>query len=83
MASRRNGDDGIFIAGSRFYCQYYRRGRERLKELPASTNAFQKLYAGPLSLPLMFDQLFADAFLAKLDPTGSKLMWLTYLGGQQ
>jgi hypothetical protein len=29
----------------------------------------------------MFDQLFGDAFLAKLDPTGSKLMWLTYLGG--
>src|SRR5215472_3686208 len=51
------------------------------RNLPASTNAFQKLYAGPLSLPLMFDQLFGDAFLAKLDPTGSKLMWLTYLGG--
>src|SRR5215472_3686209 len=43
MASRRNGDDGIFIAGSRFYCQYYRRGRERLKEFAGLHKRFSKV----------------------------------------
>src|SRR5439155_1217109 len=40
---------------------------------PIPTNAFQRGFAG--------GSLNGDAFVAKLDNTGSKLIYFTYLGG--
>lgn len=42
-------------------------------DLPAGPNAAQPAFAGGEQ----------DVFVAKLDPSGSKLLWLTYLGGSR
>jgi uncharacterized protein (TIGR03437 family) len=45
---------------------------------PTTANAFSKTFHGELDLwPLQF----GDAFVAELDPTGTKLLYSTYLGG--
>jgi uncharacterized protein (TIGR03437 family) len=49
--------------------------------LPVSSGAFQPNYGGYVTLPFLVEMLFGDAFAAKLNPTGSKLDYLTYLGG--
>jgi uncharacterized protein (TIGR03437 family) len=50
---------------------------------PPQTVGFQPRYAGYNSLPFNIAQLFGDAFVAKLDPTGAKLQYFTFLGGSQ
>jgi uncharacterized protein (TIGR03437 family) len=50
---------------------------------PPVTTGFQPRYAGYYSLPFNIAQLFGDAFVAKLDPTGAKLQYFTFLGGSQ
>lgn len=48
------------------------------KDFPVTANAFDASFGGEIDLgPLSF----GDAFVAKLDPTGSKLLYATYLGG--
>jgi len=45
---------------------------------PATAGAFQTSLAGTPSVPFV---PFSDAFAAKLNPTGSAMVWATYLGG--
>jgi uncharacterized protein (TIGR03437 family) len=45
---------------------------------PATAGAFQPTLAGPTSLPFV---PYTDAFVAKLNPTGSAMVWATFLGG--
>ena len=57
----------------------YVAGTTNSTDLPVSTNAFQKTNAGGFSAS---DPIFrADAFLMKLNPSGTSLMFATYLGG--
>lgn len=55
----------VFIAGSTNDPQF-----------PATSGALQTAYAGPDSFSPPF-----DAFIAKLKPDGSGMVWATYLGG--
>lgn len=41
----------------------------------------QPSYVGYRSLPFDIAMLFGDAFAAKLDPTGAKIQYFTYIGG--
>jgi uncharacterized protein (TIGR03437 family) len=75
------GDDGISSMVLDSTGAIYVAGATDTQNLPTTSSAFQKRYAGPFSLPYVFDQLIGDAFVAKLDPTGSNLLFLTYLGG--
>jgi uncharacterized protein (TIGR03437 family) len=47
---------------------------------PVTSGAFQTKLAGPVTFPL--GPLF-DAFVAKLNPTGSAMVWATFLGGSE
>jgi uncharacterized protein (TIGR03437 family) len=47
---------------------------------PATTGAYQTTFAGPASMNPS-QAAPSDAFLAKLNPTGTALLWATYLGG--
>ncbi len=46
---------------------------------PATAGAFQTALAGPAGNP--FEGPPADAFVAKLNPTGTAMVWATFLGG--
>lgn len=77
------GDDcitGIAIDGTG---SVYMTGLTTTTNLPVSTGAFQSTFQGYSILPFLVAQDFGDGFVGKLDPTGSKLMYLTYLGGRQ
>ena len=76
-----SGDDGISSMVLDSTDAIYVAGATDSHTLPVSSSAFQKRFMGPFTLPFIFDQLIGDAFVAKLDPTGSKLLLLSYLGG--
>ncbi len=48
-------------------------------DFPFTAGGFQPAYAGGSVLPLA---IRGDAFVAKLDPTGTKVIYNTYLGGR-
>jgi uncharacterized protein (TIGR03437 family) len=75
------GDDcvsGIAVDGTG---SVYMTGYTSSMFLKTTTNAFQPLYSGYSILPQLIFQLYGDAFVGKLDPTGSTLEYLSYLGG--
>jgi uncharacterized protein (TIGR03437 family) len=59
----------------------YMTGTTSSKFLKTSTGALQPIYSGYSLLPQLTNQLYGDAFVGKMDPTGSTLIYLTYLGG--
>ena len=55
-------------------------GQTVSSNFPTTTNAVSRTFGGEIDLgPLRF----GDAFVSKLDPTGSHLLYSTYLGGSQ
>jgi len=52
----------------------YVTGRTDSSDFPTSPGAYQTTFSGVLSV-------YGDAFVVKLDPTGSALIYSTYLGG--
>jgi uncharacterized protein (TIGR03437 family) len=50
---------------------------------PVSATAAQKTFAGPNTITGERGFVWGDAFAAKLSPSGSSLVWSTYLGGSQ
>jgi uncharacterized protein (TIGR03437 family) len=48
---------------------------------PATSGAYQTTYAGPANPPT-FPPPPADAFVAKLNASGTGMVWASYLGGQ-
>lgn len=58
----------------------YVAGSTSTRNLPTTANVFQSSYQGPPELGTAV-QIFGDAFVAKLNPAGSGLAFLTYLGG--
>ena len=59
----------------------YATGSTSSPNFPVTPGAFQAAYKGPITLPLTIDQLIGDAFALKLNPTGTSLIFSTYLGG--
>lgn len=59
----------------------YMTGTSNTVNLPTTTGAVQTRFGGYYSAPFDIAQDFGDAFAGKLDPTGSKIQYLTYLGG--
>jgi len=50
-------------------------------KFPATAGAYQPVFNGP-STPPVFPAPFSDAFVAKLNPAGSAMVWATYIGGK-
>lgn len=49
-------------------------------DFPTTTSAYQPTFGGGVDRPELFE-MRSDAFLTKLDATGSNLLYSTYLGG--
>jgi uncharacterized protein (TIGR03437 family) len=60
----------------------YLTGSTSTTNLKTSPGALQAGYAGYITLPFFIEQLFGDAFVAKLNSSGSAFLYLTYLGGE-
>ena len=48
---------------------------------PATAGAYQTTFAGPYQPGVTYPLPPTDAFAAKLNPTGTALVWATYIGG--
>ena len=76
------GDDtvsGIAVDGSG---NVYMTGNTSTMNLPTSPGAFQATYGGYITLPFLIEYSFGDAFVGKMNPSGSALLYLSYLGGE-
>lgn len=49
---------------------------------PATAGAYQTTFAGPYQPGVPYPLPPTDAFAAKLNPTGTALVWATYIGGK-
>ena len=78
-----NGDDSINSIAVDGTGSVYMTGSTSSMHLQTTANAFQPLYSGYSLRPVLISQLLGDAFVAKLNPAGSALSYLTYLGGSQ
>jgi uncharacterized protein (TIGR03437 family) len=78
-----NGDDAINSIAVDGTGSVYMTGSTSSMHLQTSANAFQPLYSGYSIRPVLISQLLGDAFVAKLNPAGSALTYLTYLGGNK
>src|ERR1035441_7023779 len=76
------GDDCITGIAVDATGNVYMAGATTTPDLPVTTGAFQPLYHGYDILPFLIAQDFGDGFVGKLDPTGKKLLYLSYLGGR-
>jgi uncharacterized protein (TIGR03437 family) len=56
-------------------------GMTSSRNLPATANAFRRVYQGPGNRGGSA-QILGDGFVAKLNPAGTALTFLTYLGGE-
>lgn len=77
------GDDtvtGIAIDASG---NIYMTGSTSTMDLKTSAGALQSRYAGYTFLPFAIEQLYGDAYVAKINPSSSTPIYLTYLGGGQ
>lgn len=59
----------------------YLAGSTSSLNFPVTANAVQATYAGYVGLPYAIEQLIGDGFVAEVNPTGSALVYSTYLGG--
>ncbi len=75
------GDDCITSIAVDSAGAVYMTGTTTTTNLKTSPGAFQSVFGGYYTLPFTIAMEFGDAFAAKLDPSGSKLNYLTYLGG--
>jgi uncharacterized protein (TIGR03437 family) len=78
-----NGDDCINSIAVDGTGSVYMTGSTSSMHLQTTANAFQPLYSGYSIRPVLISQLLGDAFVAKLNPAGSALAYLTYLGGRE
>ncbi|HXI44542.1 MAG TPA: SBBP repeat-containing protein [Bryobacteraceae bacterium] len=56
----------------------YVTGTTASADFPVTSNAVERTFHGRIDLGPLW---FGDAFAAKIDPSGSRLEWATYLGG--
>jgi len=61
----------------------YITGSTSSQNFPVTSNAVQHSYGGYFSLPFLVEQLVGDAFVTRLNATGTALLYSTYYGGAQ
>jgi uncharacterized protein (TIGR03437 family) len=63
----------------------YLTGSTSSPDFPVTSTAVQPLYGGYLdqSLPYLIEQNIGDAYVTRMNPTGTKLLYSTYLGGSE
>lgn len=79
------GDDCINAIALDSTGAVYLAGSTNSTDLPVTAGAPQSTFSGFQSdaIPYTVEQDIGDAFVGKLDPTGSTLLYLTYLGGSR
>jgi uncharacterized protein (TIGR03437 family) len=75
------GDDCVSAIAVDSSSNVYMTGSTSSANLPATAGAFQPSYKGYFALPFNIEHLYGDAFVAKLNPSGSALVYMSYLGG--
>ncbi|MEO8027348.1 MAG: SBBP repeat-containing protein [Bryobacteraceae bacterium] len=75
------GDDCVSSIAVDSTGAVYMTGFTSTTNLRTSTNAFQPAFAGYVGLPFLIEYSFGDGFVATLNPAGSALVYLSYLGG--
>ncbi|MBZ5610168.1 MAG: SBBP repeat-containing protein [Acidobacteriia bacterium] len=74
------GDDCITAIALDSAGDVYMTGTTTTTNLKTSQGAYQSAFGGYFTLPFGIAMEFGDAFVGKLDPSGSKFLYLTYLG---
>ncbi len=75
------GDDRVAALTTDSTGAVYATGPTSSPNFPITSNAYQRGNAGP-TLTQVAERVVGDAFLVKLDPTGSTLLYGTYFGGR-
>jgi uncharacterized protein (TIGR03437 family) len=78
-----SGDDCISSIAVDSSGDVFMTGATSSQFLKTTTNAFQPLYSGYTLKPKLIGHLYGDAFVGELNPAGSALIYLTYLGGSE
>jgi uncharacterized protein (TIGR03437 family) len=76
-----SGDDCISSIAVDTKGDVFMTGATTSQFLKTTTGAFQSVYSGYTIKPKLIAHLFGDAFVGELNPAGSALIYLTYLGG--
>jgi uncharacterized protein (TIGR03437 family) len=78
-----SGDDCVLAIAVDSTGSVYMTGSTDSTDLPVTTGVLQGTLAGfkPGGIPNSVKQNIGDAFVGRLDPTGSTFLYLTYLGG--
>ena len=78
-----NGDDAVMGIAVDSTGAAYVTGFTSSSNFPVSANAAQKKFTGPAGITGDRGFVWGDAFVSKVAPSGSSLVWSTYLGGTQ
>jgi uncharacterized protein (TIGR03437 family) len=74
------GDDAVSAIAVDSAGNLYATGATTSTNFPVTAGAFQTKYAGP-AIDLYAERIVGDAFVVKLKPDGTGLVYSTYLGG--
>lgn len=77
------GDDSVAAIAVDSSGNIYMTGSTSTPNLPTSKACFQPRYAGYYTLPYLIEQLYGDAYVAKINPSLTTPIYLSYLGGSQ
>jgi uncharacterized protein (TIGR03437 family) len=76
-----SGDDCVSSIAVDSSGDVFMTGSTSSQFLKTTTDAFQPLYSGYTLKPKLIGHLYGDAFVGELNPAGSALLYLSYLGG--
>jgi len=76
-----SGDDCVSSIAVDSKGDVFMTGSTSSQFLKTTTDAFQPIYSGYTIKPTLIGQLYGDAFVGELNPAGSELLYLSYLGG--
>ncbi len=78
-----SGDDAVVGIAAASDGTLWVTGNTTSHDFPVTKDATQRSYAGYSLLPFEVEQLTGDAFVSHINPTGTALLFSTYLGGVQ
>jgi len=76
-----SGDDAVMAIAADATGAAYVTGFTTSSNFPVTANTAQHNFTGPAGVSGIKGFAWGDAFVAKLAPSGSSLVWATYLGG--